>query len=259
MGTNKRFYWIKLNTNFFIQREVKSIRRTENGLLYIVIYLKLLLLSANTGGLLKFENTEDSLVEELSIEIDEEPEDVKNAIEVLQKKNLITISSNDEFFLNKAPDMVGSETAAAERMRKSRAKKKELEKNVTMLPNVTNCYTEIDIDKEIEIDKRDKREEIYIKDIDDIKNIITKINELVINQMSSSSLENFINNYGVDTLNKLIKQIERSDYLKENINFNNLNDEFVNNAISGKYRTFKNEVNNEPRNKLPKDFSQFNL
>ncbi len=127
MGTNKKYYWIKLNTNFFIQREVKSIRRKENGLLYIVIYLKLLLLSANTGGLLKFENTEDNLIEELSIEIDEDSEDVSNAIEVLQKKNLITISSNDEFFLNKAPDMVGSETASTIRSRKSRAKKKERE------------------------------------------------------------------------------------------------------------------------------------
>lgn len=258
MGKNKRFYWIKLNTNFFIQREVKSIRRTENGLLYIVIYLKLLLLSANTGGILKFENTEDNLIEELSIEIDEEPEDVKKAIEVLQKKNLITISSNDEFFLNKAPDMVGSETASTIRSRESRQRKKERESQSNN--NLLHCNnTQQNCNTEIEEDKRDKREDIYIKDIDDIKNIITKINELVINQISSSSLENFINNYGVDTLNKLIKQIERSDYLKENINFNNLNDEFVNNAISGKYRTYKNEVNNEPRNKLPKDFSQFNL
>lgn len=258
MGKNKRFYWIKLNTNFFIQREVKSIRRTENGLLYIVIYLKLLLLSANTGGILKFENTEDNLIEELSIEIDEEPEDVKNAIEVLQKKNLITISSNEEFFLNKAPDMVGSETASTIRSRESRQRKKEREsqsKNNLLQCNNTqqNCNTEIDIDKEIEIDKRDKRLD------DDKAEYVTKINGLIKNKISSSSLENFINNYGVDTLNKLIKQIERSDYLKENINFNNLNDEFVNKAISGKYRTFKNEVNNEPRNKLPKDFSQFNL
>lgn len=254
MGTNKKYYWIKLNTNFFIQREVKSIRRKENGLLYIVIYLKLLLLSANTGGLLKFENTEDNLIEELSIEIDEDSEDVSNAIEVLQKKNLITISSNDEFFLNKAPDMVGSETTAAGRMRKSRAKKKESEKSVTMLHNVTNCYTEIEIDKEI-----NKEIELELRDIDDIKNIITKINALVINQVSSSSLEKFINDYGVDTLNKLIKQIERSDYLKNNINFNNLNDNFINKAISGKYRTYKDEVKHESENKSSKDFSQFDL
>ncbi len=232
MGTNNKYYWIKLNTNFFIQREVKSIRRTENGLLYIVIYLKLLLLSANTGGLLIFENTEDNLIEELSIEIDEEYEDVTNAIKILQKKNLININSNDEFFLNKAPDMVGSETAAAERMRRSRAKKKEIEKNVTMLQDVTNCYTDKDKDKEIDKD---------IKIDDDKAKYISEINNLIKNKISSSSLDNFINRFGVNKLDPLISEIKDSDYLKGNINFNNLSDDFIDKAISGKYKTYKND------------------
>lgn len=94
---------------------------------------------------------------------------------------------------------------------------------------------------------------------DDKSEYVTKINGLIKNKISSSSLESFINRFGVDTLKSLIDEIKVSDYLKENINFNHLSDDFINKAISGKYRTFKNEVNNEPRNKLPKDFSQFNL
>lgn len=94
---------------------------------------------------------------------------------------------------------------------------------------------------------------------DDKAEYISEINNLIKNKISSSSLESFINRFGVDTLKSLIDEIKVSDYLKENINFNHLSDDFINKAISGKYRTFKNEVNNEPRNKLPKDFSQFNL
>lgn len=94
---------------------------------------------------------------------------------------------------------------------------------------------------------------------DDKTEYISEINGLIKNKISSSSLENFINRFGVDKLDPLINEIKESDYLKENINFNHLSDDFINKAISGKYRTFKNEVNNGQGNKLPKDFSQFNI
>lgn len=77
---------------------------------------------------------------------------------------------------------------------------------------------------------------------DDKAEYVTKINGLIKNKISSSSLEKFINRFGVDKLGPLINEIERSDYLKENINFNNLNDDFINKAISGKYRTFKKQI-----------------
>lgn len=108
-------------------------------------------------------------------------------------------------------------------------------------------------------DNNDNNEKNDNNNDDDKAEYVTKINGLIKNKISSSSLESFINRFGVDTLKSLIDEIKVSDYLKENINFNHLSDDFINKAISGKYRTFKNEVNNEPRNKLPKDFSQFNL
>lgn len=238
MEQNKRFYWIKLNTNFFIQREIKSIRKKEDGLLVTVIYLKLLLLSANYEGFLRFENTEDTFVDELAIEIDEETEDVRKAIETLASKNLIELISNDEYFLNKVPEMVGSETASAQKMRKLRAKrKKEKSQSVTLLRDVRKCDTEIDKDK-------DKDKEIEIdKDIDDdIEKITFKINNLIEKKTSSSSIESFIKSYGIKPLNTLINEINKSDYLKTNIDFNNLNENFINKAISGKYRTYTSEL-----------------
>lgn len=104
----------------------------------------------------------------------------------------------------------------------------------------------------------DNNEKNYNND-DDKAEYILEVNNLIKNKISSSSLESFINRFGVDTLKSLIDEIKVSDYLKENINFNHLSDDFINKAISGKYRTFKNEVSNEQGNKLPKDFSQFNL
>lgn len=232
MGSNRRFYWIKLYTNFFGQREIKSIRRNDNGLLYIVIYLKLLLLSANSDGYLRFESTEDTLIDELSIEIDEDPNDVTNAIKELEDKKLLEISSDDEYFLNHATDMVGSETASAQKMRRLRAeRKKETSQSLTMLHNVTQSDTEID--KEIEIEKNIK--------IDDIEQYTSKINSLIVNQVSSSSIINFIDHYGLMSLELLIEQIPKSEYLMKNINFNHIEDKFLRKAIMGEYKTYNNK------------------
>lgn len=112
--------------------------------------------------------------------------------------------------------------------------------------------------KDLTTNNNDNNEKNYNND-DDKAEYVTSINGLIKNKISSSSLESFINRFGVDNLKSLIDEIKVSDYLKENINFNHLSDDFINKAISGKYRTFKNEVNNGPRNKLPKDFSPFNL
>lgn len=79
-------------------------------------------------------------------------------------------------------------------------------------------------------------------DDDDKAEYISELNSLIKNKVSSSSLKNFIDRYDINTLNLLIEEIKKSNYLKSNINFNHLSDEFVNNAISGKYRTFKNQI-----------------
>lgn len=47
---NKRFYWIKLRENFFQQETIDWLIEQENGSAYIVLYLKMCLLTANTSG-----------------------------------------------------------------------------------------------------------------------------------------------------------------------------------------------------------------
>ena len=94
--------------------------------------------------------------------------------------------------------------------------------------------------KQLTTNNNDNNDNNYNND-DDKTEYITKINSLIKNKISSSSLDNFINHYGINCLNLIIEEIRRSDYLKNNINFNNLNDDFINKAISGKYRTYKND------------------
>lgn len=161
MAETKRYYWLKLKEGFFGDKEIKKLRKIAGGDTYTIIYLKLMLLSLKENGKLFYEGIEESFYEELALEIDEEPDNVKFTLLYLQKTGLLEEISSTESFLTRIPECVGSETSKAELMRKRRAKEKALKggNNVTnALPPVTNCYTDkdkeidIDLDKDIEIE-----------------------------------------------------------------------------------------------------------
>ena len=157
----KKYYWLKLKETFFRDKEIKKLRKIAGGDTLTIIYLKMMLTSLRENGHLHYEGVEETFYDELALELDEDPENVKLTVLYLQKVGLIQEISEAEAFLTQIPECIGSETATAERMRKSRARKKALNNsnNVTeALPGVTECYTEI----------RDKRLEIRDKSIENI-------------------------------------------------------------------------------------------
>lgn len=157
----KKYYWLKLKENFFRDKEIKKLRKIAGGDTLTIIYLKMMLASLRDNGRLHYEGVEDSFYEELALELDEDPENVKLTVLYLQKVGLIQEISEAEAFLTQIPECIGSETAKAELMRKSRARKRVLESgnNVTAaLPRVTECSPEIDIEIEKDIDIENKRE-----------------------------------------------------------------------------------------------------
>lgn len=151
---SKKYYWLKLKDDFFRNKEIKKLRKIAGGDTYTVIYLKLQLLSLKNEGKLFFENLEDTFVEEMALELDEDSENVKITFIYLQKHGLIEEVNENEFILPQTLKCIGSETQAAERVRKHRDNQKALRCN----SGVTNCNTE----KEIEIEK--EIENIYTSD-----------------------------------------------------------------------------------------------
>jgi predicted phage replisome organizer len=156
MAETKRYYWLKLKEDFFGDKPIKKLRKIAGGDTYTIIYLKLMLLSLKENGRLFYEGVEDSFYEELALEINEEADNVRFTLLYLQKTGLLEEISDKESFLTRIPECVGSETEKAELMRKKRAREKakalENGNNVTnALPPVTKCYTDIDIEKDKEI------------------------------------------------------------------------------------------------------------
>lgn len=123
----KRYYWLKLKEEFFLDKEVKKIRKIAGGDTYTIIYLKLMLLSLKTDGKLYFDGIEDTFAEELALEIDEDPENVRVTLMYLEKMKLLKLINEDELYLTQMDSLILSESESAKRVRKHREKIKNLE------------------------------------------------------------------------------------------------------------------------------------
>ena len=149
--SNKRYYWLKLKSDFFNQKEIKMLRKIAGGDTYTIIYLKMLLMSLKNDGKIYFDGIADSMVEEIALEIDEDVENVQITFNYLQNKNLVEFCQDDEIEMSDISTMIGSESDKASMMRRLRRQRKLNDSN-----NVTNelpeRYTEIEIEIEKEID-----------------------------------------------------------------------------------------------------------
>ena len=156
----KQYYWLKLKDDFFRQKEIKKLRKIAGGDTYTIIYLKMLLLAIKEENKLYFEGVEDEFADELALELDEDEENVAMTLAFLDKHNLIEIVNDEEFLLPQAEEMTGRESESAARVRRHREKKKMLQSNGKALqcntdvtPSNKNVTTEIEIEKDKEIEK----------------------------------------------------------------------------------------------------------
>lgn len=118
----KRYYWLKLHKDFFKRPHIKIIEASPNGKDYTLFYLKLLVESVPYEGLLRLSDTipynEYMLATITNTNIDV----VKAALKMFIELNMIEILDDQTVYMLEVKDMIGSETAAAERKRRSRAK-----------------------------------------------------------------------------------------------------------------------------------------
>lgn len=155
MAAGKRYYWLKLKEDFFRNREIKKLRRIAGGDTYTLIYLKLMLLSLKNNGGLVFEGTESDLAEQLSLEIDEDRDNVQVTLNFMFANNLICETENSEKYnLPYAIGCIGSESESAARVRQFRSRQ-TLQCNENALQSngeALQCNKSVTPEKEIEIE-----------------------------------------------------------------------------------------------------------
>lgn len=210
---NKRYYWLKLKEDFFSSKEMKKLRKVAGGDTYVIIYLKMQLLSLKNDGKLYFEGIDDDFASELALELDEEIENVRITLSYLEHCKLLECISSEEYYLPVIPEVTGSETKWAEYKRKSRLD------NVQMLSNGSpkNVTPEIEKEIDIEIRERDKRESIDYQRIVDMYND-TCVSFPHLKTLSDSRKKSikarFNAGYTYDDFKNLFSKAEKSTFLK---------------------------------------------
>lgn len=149
----KKYFWLKLKDDFFNQKEIKMLRKIAGGDTHTIIYLKMLLLSLSNDGRIYYDGITNNMIEEISLEIDEEVENVAITFNYLRSKGLLVFNTDDEIELSNIHQMIGSESASASRVRKHRNQKALQSNNeVTKVKRLSNTEIEIDIELEKEIE-----------------------------------------------------------------------------------------------------------
>ena len=126
---SKRFYWLKLRTDFLESDSVDFLLAQKDGADYVIIYLQLCRLAINSNGKLA------RMLGDIFVPFDLEKitrdlkhwkiDTVRMAIELLKKLGYIGQTPEGVIVINEFQELVGSETAAAAKKRIQRQKKQQ--------------------------------------------------------------------------------------------------------------------------------------
>lgn len=215
---NKRFYWIKLRENFFQQETIDWLMEQENGSAYIVLYLKMCLLTANTSGEL-IRTIGDMTIpyepKKISQKTGFDIDTVNVALSLFKHLGLIEETQGGIPVMPEVKNMVGSESESAARVRKYRKKKKALQSNGDVTKKALQSNVEIR-DKRIEyrdkenreesVDVESKKKETGASD-DGLKDVITAYRKNIYpmpGEMDLEKLKAMIEDFGSDIVMKAI-------------------------------------------------------
>ncbi|WP_286154370.1 phage replisome organizer N-terminal domain-containing protein [Thomasclavelia cocleata] len=238
----KRYYWLKLSSDFFEDETIQFIEEQENGVEYVNFYLKLCLKSLKSNGSLIRLIGESYIpydVKSLARLTGVNQDTVRVALQLFEKIGLVKFLDSGELYLTQINEMVGSETDKAKLMRKKRAKEKEtkaLESNeVTTDSNVVTevlpkCYTESRV-KSLDIrdiDKKDKTDDDFdkrykIKDKSTDVHFITKLllDDFLINEDEVKLFDSLITEYAKEF--KAVDVKIKAKYILEKMLNRNIN------------------------------------
>lgn len=186
----KKYYWLKLQKDFFKRHDIKIVESMQNGKDYILFYLKLLCESTTHEGHLRFSDTIPYNEQMLATITDTNVDIVKSAIDLFQKLHMIEILDDGTYFMNEVQKMVGFETEWAKKKREYRQKQVLIEDNSRTFEDNVRQEKEIEIEKEIELDiEKDKEIDKDKKKKETYKSLVSRYTQ---NPLLVSSLNDYI-------------------------------------------------------------------
>jgi predicted phage replisome organizer len=214
-STAKKYYWIKLKTNFFNTEQIDFLMSQDNGSEYVVLYQMLCLNTANNNGELA------SKIGEMIVpyNVDKIVRDTKYfktdtvivALELFKKLGLIYEENQNILKISNFSEMVGSETSSAKRVREYRERQKALQCNTDVTQEI-EYRDKSKENRDIEIDKEKEKEikKVYF-DNDNLNSIFEEFIEVrkklkaVNSDRAIKTLINKLNKYDDDTKYQMLE------------------------------------------------------
>lgn len=152
----KRYYWLKLQDDFFKSKRIKKLRKLAGGDTFTIIYLKMQLLAMKRDGILVYTGLEDTFAKELALDLDEDDDNVAVTIAYLLSCGLLETDDEKEYFVPYAVENTGKEGSSAKRVREYR-ERKALQCNADVTPPALHGYGEIETEIEKETEKKSNK------------------------------------------------------------------------------------------------------
>jgi len=110
----QRYYWLKLDKDFFNEYKIRSLMSMKKGDTYITILLQLMNECLNYDGVLRYSKNRAYTTTELASVINRQPKQLEEALKVLQDMELIEVNEDGTIRMEVN---VGSETYQTKRKR----------------------------------------------------------------------------------------------------------------------------------------------
>lgn len=250
----KRYFWLKLYDDFFTSKRIKKLRSIAGGDTYTIIYLKMQLKALKTEGYLYFDGVMNDFAEELALDLDEKPDDVKVAINYLMSVGLLETNDGEQYKLPFLDRCIGSETASAQRLRDYRARKKDeialhCNASVTEVKQVGNVEKrrediEIEIDKDIDKDIMPSNADEIIRYLNEKAGTHYRDSKETVRLINARTKDGFTVDDFKKVIDKKVKEwkgTEQAQYIRPSTLFAPSHfEEYLNAPDKGKYKPLQN-------------------
>lgn len=239
----ERYYWLKLQRDFFKRHDIKIVESMPNGKDYILFYLKLLCESIDHEGYLRFSDEIPYNEQMLATITDSNIDVVRSAIKLFTELKMMTVMDDGTYHMREVEKMIGSvaNNDNANRQRRFRERHKAMEIGGGSTIALPECYASVtksneskSKSKSIEIDiELDKEKDISIKEkeIDKEKEKAKRNNYQQIADMYNATCVSFprvmslsdarkkaikarLRTYSINDIKIVFEKAEASDFLK---------------------------------------------
>lgn len=156
---NKKYYWLKLKSDFFDTEDLILLEAMPDGVIYSNILLKLYLKSIQTNGKLFYKNRIPYNSTMLAQLVRHPVGVVEKAMKVFQDMELLEVLDSGAIYMLDIQSFIGQSSSEADRKRmyRDRIKEEKWDKNGTNVPQMSHeCPTNVLPNGHQSIENRDK-------------------------------------------------------------------------------------------------------